>query len=429
MRGKSAVALALCGAGMLAATGCGTTVATARPTATAGLTAAATLTAAVSRTTAQTARIAITTTMQMQGMTVSFTESGAFDFARSRGTLTMDGPAGFTELFVPPQMYIKVPAGAGESLPKGKTWVAADTGTSGDLAASGLGGLLPGPVAGNGDPADLLASLTAISGSVTKQGTTTIRGVPVTEYRVTIDLAKAAARVPGWEQASYKEFTQSTGAKTIPVEVWVDSQNLVRRMREALPMPAGLGAPAGMAVSQTTDFYDFGVPVQVSAPPASEVASLSQLIINGSPTGSPVIAGGDLTPAAPPQVSGTLSPAQAAAAEQAVRAFWAALGGNDPAAVAQTVPPAQRSCVRSMLGDGPKITVTSLRIVSAQPAGNGTATVRFTVQAHLTIGGTTLPVLPQGSGTQQWLVATEEAGHWYVDLASSSDVMFSGACP
>jgi hypothetical protein len=76
----------------------------------------------------------------------------------------------------------------------------------GDLAASGLGSPLPGPPgAGNGVPADLLASLTAISGSVTKQGTATIRGVPVTQYRVNIDLAKAAARVPGWERASFRE--------------------------------------------------------------------------------------------------------------------------------------------------------------------------------------------------------------------------------
>ena len=203
--GKSLAVLALGGAGVLVATGCGTQVATAGPTAAAGLA------AAVTRTTVQTARIAVTTSMQMQGMTMSFTESGAFDFARSRGTLSMSSPVGFTELFVPPKMYIKMPAGAGSSLPKGKSWIAA--GLPGDLAASGLGAMVPGPFgAGSGDPADMLASLTAISGSVTKQGTATIRGVPVTEYRVNTDLAKAAARVPGWERASFKEFTQSLGA-------------------------------------------------------------------------------------------------------------------------------------------------------------------------------------------------------------------------
>ena len=426
--GRSLAVLALGGAGVLAAAGCGTQVATAGHPATASPAATASLAAAVTRTAAQTARVSGTTTMQMQGMTVSFTESGAFDFARSRGTLSMSGPMAFTEVFLPPKTYIKMPADAGLSLPKGKSWVAVGPGLPGDLAASGLGGALPGlpglPGAGNGNPADLLASLTAISGSVKKQGTATIGGVPVTQYRVKIDLAKAAARLPDWERSSFQEFTQGLGASTIPVDVWVDSHNLVRRMREALPMPSDPGAPKDTVLTQTTDFYDFGVPVRVSAPPAAQVASLSQLITDVPPTGGDSTGGA----ATPPKVSGTLSPAAAAAAEQVVSAFWTALAGNNPDAVAQTVPPAQRSCVRSLLGSGPKITVTSLRIVSAQPAGNLRATVRFTVQAHASLGGTSMPVLPQGAGSQQWLVTTEQAGHWYVDLDGNSDFMFSGAC-
>jgi hypothetical protein len=54
--------------------------------------------------------------------------------------------------------------------------------------------------------------------------------------------------------------------------------------------------------------------------------------------------------------------------------------------------------------------------------------VRFTVQAHATKDGTSIPVLSQGPGSQQWLVSTQTAGHWYVDLASSGDLTFSGAC-
>jgi hypothetical protein len=129
--GKSLVVLALGGAGVLGVTGCGAKAATAD------------LTAAVTRTTAQTARIAVTTTMQMQGMTVSFTESGAFDFAHSRGTLSMASPVGFTEVFVPPRMYIKMPASAGASLPKDKSWIAADTVMSGISRLPGSGALFP----------------------------------------------------------------------------------------------------------------------------------------------------------------------------------------------------------------------------------------------------------------------------------------------
>ncbi|HTU76611.1 MAG TPA: hypothetical protein VMG38_24085 [Trebonia sp.] len=432
---KCLVVLALGGAGLLVASGCGTQVAT------------ASLTAAITRTTAQTARIAVTTTMQMQGMTVSVSASGAFDFTHSRGTLTMSSPVGLSEVFVPPRVYVKLPAGAGAPLPKGKTWIETDTGTGGDLTGAMLGGILTGPLpGGNLDPADLLASLTAISGSVTKQGTSTIRGVPVTKYRVNVDLAKAEAQVPSWERASFSQFAQGLGTGTIPVEVWVDGQNLVRQMREVQHLPGGAGAPAGAGqpgavgqpagtdVTQTIDFYDFGDPVQVSAPPAAEVASLPQAIGKGSFAGSaspggPSDSSGPSDPGdAPPPVSGTLSPAQAAAAEQVVKAFWTALASNDPAAVAQTVPPSQRSCVRSMLSGGPTMTITSFRVTSARPAGNSRATVWFTVSAHGTLDGTTVPVLPPGSGSQDWLVTTKSAGHWYVDLAGPGDLAFSGGC-
>jgi hypothetical protein len=212
---------------------------------------------------------------------------------------------------------------------------------------------------------------------------------------------------------------------TIPVDVWVDSQNFVRRMRETVRTPnQGDATPAFSAITETADFYDFGVPVQVSAPPAAEVASLSQVIPAGSPTAVPSI--GAIT--APPAVSGTLSPAQAAAAERVVRAFWTALAANDPSAAAQAVLPAQRSCVRSLLANGPKITVSSFRVVSAQPAGNGKATVLFTAKANATVGGTSLPVLVPVPGSQQWLAATEQAGQWYVDLAGTKDFVFSGGC-
>ena len=231
----------------------------------------------------------------------------------------------------------------------------------------------------------------------------------------------AAARVPRWERAGFAEFTQILGPGAIPVDVWVDGQNLVRRLTLSLHLSGGAGAPAGARLVQATDFYDSGVPVRVSAPAAAQVASMPPLAKGGllGPPG----AGG------PPVVSGTLSPAQAAAAERAVGAFWSALGRHDPRAVARTVPPAQRSCVRSFLSGGPKITVTSFRVVSAQPAGNGRATVRFTVTARASLDGQNIPVFPQGPGRVRWLATTETAGHWYVDLARSSAFVFSGACP
>jgi hypothetical protein len=396
----------LAGVGVLAA-GCGTK---AQPD---------NLTAAVTRTAGQTARISMTTTTQMQSMSVSYTATGEYDFVHSRGMISMQSPMSMTEIFMPPTAYIKLPSGAG-TMPDGKSWIALGTGKS-----DGLDSSLFGPFGGT-DPADLLASLTAVSASVTSLGPTTIRGVKVTGFRVDIDPAKAAARIPSRERAGFREFIGILGSGPIPVDVWVDSRNLVRRVKLSLHLPDGEGAPAKTKMVEVTNFYDFGVPVRVSPPPASQIASMSQLIKSGF-TESGGSAGGS---SGPPRVSGTLSATQAAAAERAVTSFWSALGRNRAAAVARTVPPAQRSCVRSFLSSkGPKITVTSLRIVSAQPAGKGAATVRFTVKAQAGLGGQNIPVFPQGSGGVQWLVATRTAGHWYVNLDRSTALLFSGACP
>jgi hypothetical protein len=377
------------------------------------------LTAAVTRTAGQTARIAATTTMQMQSMSVSYTETGEYDFAHSRGMISMKSPVGMTEIFIAPTAYIKLPGGS-ESLPDGKTWVALDAGTSDGPLSS-----LFGPFSGT-DPADLLASLTAISSSVTSLGPATIRGVKVTGFRVDIDPAKAAARVPRWERAGFRQFISSLGTGPIPVDVWVDGQNLVRRVKLTLHVPDGQGTPGSTQMVEVTDFYDFGVPVRVSPPPASQVASMSQLVKSGFAKSSGAAAGSS----GPPPVSGTLPAAQAAAAERVVTAFWSALGRNNAAAAARRVPPAQRSCVRSFLtGGGPKITVASLRIVSAQPAGNRAATVRFTVKAQASLDGQNIPLFPQSFGGVQWLVTTKTAGHWYVNLDRSTALVFSGACP
>jgi len=399
-----------------------------------------TLSAAVTKTAAETTRIASTITMQMQGMTVSFTQTGIFDFAHSRGMLTMKAPIGITELLVPPKSYIKFSGGSGMALPHGKTWIEF-SGLPGGAEAGAVGQLT-----GGASPADLLASLTAIAGSERKLGPGTIRGVPVTGYQVNIDPAKAAGKVPGWGRAA---FTQIFGKGTIPVDVWVDGQNQVRRLTLTLRMPGGKSdssaMPPGSRLVQSTDFYDFGVPVNVSAPPAAQVVSMSQAfggaissISSSSSNGSisSVVPAPSMSalpvpppPMSAPPVSGSLTPAQAAAAGQAVAAFWAALGRNDPAAVARTVLPAQRSCVTSSLRGAPTFSVKSFRIVSVKPAGSGRATVRFTVTAKASFGGQAVPITPPASAGTQWFAAAERSGHWYVDTSVSSEIGFVSGGP
>jgi hypothetical protein len=425
----------LAGTAVLAA-GCGTVHASGDGT-------PSSLTAAARGTAAETARIAETTTMRLGGMTVSYTATGEFDFAHARGTLSMSAPVGMTMLFLPPKIYLKLPDGTGSSLPKGKTWMALDANGIGEAAAvPGLGTF------GATSPADLLTSLTAISGSVKKLGTGSVRGVAVTEYQVTINPRQAAraAKLPADQRAGYQQFVASLGGNAITADVWVDTANLVRRVTLSMRLPPAMATGTGSnpgkntRMTETTDFYDFGIQVHLSAPPAAQVASMGSIIAG---TGSVSSGGGDngggyvnvgvgvnVPSSTPPAASGTLTPAQAMAAEQAVTAFFTALGHHSTAAVAQTVLPAQQSCVTSKLSGAPRITVKSLRIVSAAPAGTGKATVRFAVSVSANLGGQTVPfpVFAPGSGDQHWLATAESGGRWYVDLGASSAFLFSGPC-
>jgi hypothetical protein len=371
------------------------------------------LSAAVANTAATTSRVAVSTTMSGPGMTTTITATGEFDYAHPRGVLRMGGglgPGGVEVRYLPPQLYVKFAGAAGMPVPEGKSWV--EISLPGQAAAESLPFLPLGNV--HASPMDLLAALTAMASKVTDLGPATIRGVAVTHYRVTVDLAKAEAHQQPQARAEFHSFASSLDTATLPVDVWVDGQARVRRIAISLPMPPGSGMPAGLRVSEAVDYYDFGVPVRVSAPPASEVMSASQVSQSMSSSGS------GSGRASPPPVSGTLSAAQATAAEQAVRAFWTALSSNSAQAVERTVVPSQRSCVAGFVqGSKFKFKISSLRITAAKPAGTGRATVWFSVNATVQMDGQTVPMAPSGAAGTTWLQATEIGSVWYADPSNS----------
>ena len=82
--------------------------------------------------------------------------------------------------------------------------------------------------------------------------------------------------------------------------------------------------------------------------------------------------------------------------------------------------PAQRSCVAGFLqGSRLKFKISSLRITAAKPAGTGQATVWFSVNATVQIGGQTVPMAPPGATRTTWLQATEVGSTWYADPGTS----------
>jgi hypothetical protein len=256
-------------------------------------------------------------------MTTTITATGEFDYAHPRGVLRLGGglPLGLGEvLYLPPRLYVEFASAAGVPLPEGKSWV--EVSLPSQAAGASLPFLPMGDV--NPSPMDLLSALTAVASKVNDLGPATVRGVAVTHYQVIVDLAKAEAQLRPESRAEFQAFATALGSSTVPVDVWVDGQARVSRIAVALPVPHGSGMPAGFRVAEAVDYYDFGVPVQVSAPPASEVISASEFSQSMSSFGSSSASIGG--PASPPPASGSLSAAQASAAEQAIRAFWTAGG-------------------------------------------------------------------------------------------------------
>lgn len=366
------------------------------------------LTAAAANTASATSRVVVTFTMHGGGVSLTFTQTGEFDYAHSRGILRAGSAAGFSqEVFLPPHMYVKLASDGGgpAPLPRGKAWIDVNLGH-----VDGAGPMLPGTFPGidqPSNPSDMLSFLFGISRQVTQVGSATVRGVQTVHYRVLISLAKATSRVRPSARRAFAAFTKAFGRSTLPAQVWVDEQNRVRRILITLAAPKAAGAPAGSKLTQTVDFYDFGIPVRVSAPPASEVLSASAFMKRDSGSGS-AAAGAPRPPAA----RGTLSPADAKAAEAAVRAFWTRIGADDPKAAAQVVAPAQRRCFLAFMKSAPRIKVTSLKIMSARPAGTARAVVTFKVTARTQLAGTSVSMLPGVS----WLPTAHVANGWYVGL-------------
>jgi hypothetical protein len=205
----------------------------------------------------------------------TITGDGVTDFVTGDSALTMQfpgigsEPGGSIEMLVVDRAaYLKMPETLfGGLLGSGKWFKMPNLGDA-NSAVPGLG---------QSDPSQFLAYLETVSAGVTKVGTETIRGVETTHYEATLDLAKAIDRadVPESLRDDLGEIVQKHGASfTMPADVWVDNDGLARRVQLKLDLAqvAGTDRETGLPVmTMSMDFYDFGVPVHVEAPPADEV--------------------------------------------------------------------------------------------------------------------------------------------------------------
>jgi len=130
------------------------------------------------------------------------------------------------------------------------------------------------------DPASTLSYLQGVSGDVTEAGTEKIRGVQTTKYTATVDLKRAMDKVPAKIRPSFQHILKLIGTSTLPIEVWIDDAGRTRRLHYSMDMSHVKGADQGASIDITMDLFDFGAPVHVTAPPASQVAD-GEAVLSG----------------------------------------------------------------------------------------------------------------------------------------------------
>jgi hypothetical protein len=249
---------------------------------------------------ARSGRFSFSMTMSLPGTDepFAFTGEGAFDTASDRASFSMDmsslakllggfvaglaGPnAGDVPDFDDPkgwqidavqvgtESYVRFPAVA-DRLPEGKSWIRTDANATVqgfDLEQFSAS-----------DPRELLALLKGASAEIETLGTEELRGVETTHYRALIDPREYARRVSAENSEELFSLVEEMGVQggltTVPVDVWLDSDGLVRKLSlEISANRPGSSEPSGAAVA--FELWDYGEEVEIEVPLASEVVDAS----------------------------------------------------------------------------------------------------------------------------------------------------------
>lgn len=170
-------------------------------------------------------------------------------------------------------VYMKLPAGVTGSLAtSGRQWIKLDIGKLSKVP--GLSSLGENPT--TSDPSSMLQFLRSASGSVTTVGRQRVDGAQTTRYRTELSLADLAAGLPADErdalQPGLSRLQQALGGGQLPIDVWIDARNRVRRVVMGLE----LAVPNGPSLQETVtmDLSHYGRQLIPTAPPPYEVTDI-----------------------------------------------------------------------------------------------------------------------------------------------------------
>jgi hypothetical protein len=172
-------------------------------------------------------------------------------------------------------VYVKLPPAIARKLPGGRPWMKVDLAKASGIP--GFSSLANNPV--STDPSQFLSYLRAASGNVSKQGSEVVNGIQTTHYHATIILDKVPDALPPASRKGAKQAVSSieqlTGLRQLPVDAWIDRNNLIRRMR--LTFAESLAPSVKLNIAMTMDFLKYGPQPSPNFPSADQVTDASSL--------------------------------------------------------------------------------------------------------------------------------------------------------
>ncbi|MBW8485145.1 hypothetical protein [Actinomadura parmotrematis] len=169
---------------------------------------------------------------------------------------------GYEARLVGDAMYMRMPAL--RKATGGKPWAKLSLKQAGGASGIDLGKLMD--QAEQQSPATQTRMLTA-SKDVRKVGTENVGGVPTTHYAGTMSPREALAKVDANTRTTLEKTYGQLGATAIRFDVWVGADDLPRKHVSVVPLSGG-------QTTTTVLYRDYGRPVTVQAPPASQTGAL-----------------------------------------------------------------------------------------------------------------------------------------------------------
>ena len=121
------------------------------------------------------------------------------------------------------------------------------------------------PFPGTGlDPKQAFQLIRAAESDSKNLGEEDVRGAPTTHHRIEVDPKELAEHLPAERKPDLEDPTQS---EPFPVDVWVDDEDRVRRLLIRDEMAGG------DSMTITTEFFDFGIEVDVDRPSDDVISS------------------------------------------------------------------------------------------------------------------------------------------------------------